>query len=130
MTDQNKAKGVIPNLTMAGRAREAINLWSKAFGAEEVMAFEENGRIRHAELRINGGAVYLTDFSQEPMAAFQPTPSMAMHLEVPDGSDWMLRAKTGGCEVMTPWHQQFWGGFGRIVDPFGIIWNIASPKPN
>ena len=130
MTDQNKAKGVIPNLTMAGRAREAIELWGKAFGAEEVMAFEENGRIRHAELRINGGAVYLTDFSQEPMAAFQPTPSMAMHLEVPDGGDWMLRAKAGGCEVMTPWHQQFWGGFGRIVDPFGIIWNIASPKPN
>ena len=130
MTDKPVAKGVIPNLTMAGRAREAIALWSKAFGAEEVMAFEENGRIRHAELRINGGSVYLTDFSQEPMAAFQPTPSMAMHLEVPDGSDWMLRAKSGGCEVMTPWHQQFWGGFGRIVDPFGIIWNIASPKPN
>ncbi|CAN5919430.1 glyoxalase/bleomycin resistance/extradiol dioxygenase family protein [soil metagenome] len=130
MTDRIQAKGVVPNLTMSGRAREAITLWSKAFGAEEVMAFEESGRIRHAELRINGGPVYLTDFSQEPMAAFQPTPSVAMHLEVPDGSDWMLRAKSGGCEVMTPWHQQAWGGFGRIVDPFGVIWNIASPKPN
>ena len=128
MTD--RPKGVIPNLTMAGRAREAIDLWSKAFGAEEVTAFEDNGRIRHAELRINGGAVYLTDFSQEPIAAFQPTPSMAMHLEVADGSDWMLRATSGGCEVKTPWHQQFWGGFGRVVDPFGIIWNIASPKPS
>jgi len=130
MTDHNKAKGVIANLTMAGRAREAIDLWTKAFGAEEVMAFEENGRVKHAELRINGGPVYLTDFSPEPMEKFQPTLSMAMHLEVPDGSEWMLRAKSGGCDVLTPWHQQFWGGFGRIVDPFGVIWNIASPKPN
>ncbi len=125
-----QGKGVIPNLMMAGRAREAIDVWNKAFDAEEVMAFEENGRIRHAELRINGGSFYLTDFSQDPMPAFQASPCMAMHLEVPDGSDWMLRAKSGGCEVMTPWHQQSWGGFGRVVDPFGIVWNIASPKPN
>ncbi len=130
MSETSETRGVILNLTMAGRAREAIDLWAKAFGAEEIAAYEDNGRIRHAELRINGGRVYLTDFSQEPMETFQPSPSMAMHLEVPDGEEWMLRAKSGGCDVMTPWHQQFWGGFGRIVDPFGIIWNIATPKPN
>jgi PhnB protein len=130
LTSYNKGNGVVASLTMAGRAREAIDLWVKAFGAEEISAFEENGRINHAEVRINGGPVFLTDFSLEPMEKFQPTPTIAMHLEVADGREWMQKAKAGGCDVLTPWHQQFWGGFGRIVDPFGVIWNIASPKPN
>lgn len=130
MPETGDARGVIPNLTMAGRAREAIDLWTAAFGAEELAAYEDGGRIRHAELLINGGRFYLTDFSQEPMATFQPSPSMAMHLEVPDGEQWFTRAKSAGCDVVTPWHQQFWGGFARVVDPFGVVWNIASPKPN
>ena len=104
-------------------------MWKQAFGAEEVAAFEENGSLRHAEVRINGGMVFLSDFSMDPMPAFQPTPSIALHIEVPDGSDWMGRAKAGGCRVVTPWQQMPWGGFGRLEDPFGVIWSIASPKP-
>ena len=38
-------------------------------------------------------AVFLTDFSMEPLPAFQPTPSIELHLEVPDGGDWMARGK-------------------------------------
>ncbi|WP_027057909.1 VOC family protein [Mesorhizobium loti] len=129
MTDNQEPTRVVPYLSLAGRAREAIEVWGRAFGAEEIMAVEENGHLRHAEVRINGGPVFLTDFSMEPIPAFQPTPSIALHLEVPDGSDWMARGKAAGCRVLTPWQNMAFGGFGRLVDCFGVIWSIASPKP-
>ncbi|MEO9132002.1 MAG: glyoxalase/bleomycin resistance/extradiol dioxygenase family protein [Sphingomonas sp.] len=130
MTDSQEPTRVVPLLTLSGRAREAIEVWGRAFGAEEVAAYEENGNIRHAEVRINGGPVYLTDFSMHPLPAFQPTPSISLHLEVPDGSDWMARGKAAGCVVSTPWQQMPFGGFGRLTDPFGVIWSIASPNRN
>lgn len=130
MTDNEHPKRVVPYLTFYGRAREVIEVWGRAFGAEEIVAYEENKHLRHAEVKINGGPVYLTDFSPTPLSEFQPTPSMALHLEVPDGSDWMARGKAGGCRVITPWQQQPFGGFGRLEDPFGVIWSIASPKPS
>lgn len=129
MTDSQELNRVVPYLTLYGRAREAIEVYQRAFGAEEVAAHEENGHLRHAEVRINGGPVYLTDFSMQPLPALQPTPSIALHLEVPDGGDWMARGKAAGCTVLTPWQQMAFGGFGRLTDPFGVIWSIASPNP-
>lgn len=128
MTDSQEPTRVVPYLSFAGRSREVIEVWGRAFGAEEIAAYDENGHIRHAEVRINGGMVFLTDFSMDPMPAFEPTRSIALHLEVPDGSDWMARGKAGGCRVLTPWQQMDFGGFGRLVDPFGVIWSIASPN--
>lgn len=130
MTDHREATRVVPYLTFYGRAREVIEVWCRAFDAELVAAYEENGKLRHAEVKINGGPVFLTDFSVEPLPEFQPTPSIALHLEVPDGSDWMARGKAGGCRVLTPWQNMPFGGFGRLIDPFGVIWSIASPKPS
>lgn len=129
MTDGTEASRVVPYLSLAGRAREAIDVYDRAFGAEEVMAFEENGRLRHAEVRINGGPLYLTDFHPDPAHVFQPTRSIAMHIAVPDGGEWMSRGEAAGFRVMTPWQQQPFGGFGRLVDPFGVVWSFASPKP-
>jgi PhnB protein len=130
MSEKHEAKRVVPYLTFYGRGREAIELWSRAFGAEQMEAYPENGQLRHAEVKINGGFVFVTDLSmdKEPLPAFQSTPSIALHLEVPDGSDWMARGKAAGCSVLTPWQNQSFGGFGRLLDPFGVIWSIASPK--
>jgi PhnB protein len=128
MTGKEEPKRVVPYLSLAGQAREAIEFWKHAFEAEEVAAFEENGRLRHAEVEIDGGPVFLSDFNMDPISEFQPTPSISLHLEVPDGSDWMARGKSAGCRVLTPWRLMPWGGFGRLTDPFGVIWSIASPK--
>lgn len=128
MTDDKEPTRVVPYLSLAGRAREAIEVWGRAFGAEQVAAYEEHGHLRHAEVRINGGPVFLTDFNMESMTEFQPTASISLHLEVPEGSDWMARAKAGGCRVITPWREMPHGGFGRVEDPFGVIWSIASPN--
>jgi PhnB protein len=129
MSNVQEPTRVVPYVALAGRAREAIEMWGEAFGAEEVMAFEEKGKLRHAEVRINGGPVYLTDFHPDPAYVFQPSRSIAMHLAVADGGEWMAKAEAAGCRVMTPWQQLPFGGFGRVVDPFGVLWSIATPKP-
>ncbi|WP_415644177.1 VOC family protein [Sphingomonas antarctica] len=128
MTSEQESTRVVPYISLAGRAGEAIEFWGRAFVAEKIMAFEEDGRLRHAEVRINGGPVYLTDFHPDPAHVFQPTRSIAMHLAVPDGGAWMERGQAAGCRIMTPWQQLPFGGFGRLVDPFGVVWSIASPK--
>jgi len=128
MTDFAEPTRVAPYLSLNGRAREAIDTWKRAFGATEVMSVPEAERIRHAEVSINGGPVYVTDFHPDPAHVFQPTRSIALHLAVPDGKTWMDRAETAGCRVMTPWQQMTFGGFGRLVDPFGVVWSFASPN--
>lgn len=129
MTTQEPSR-VVPYVALNGRAREAIEIWARAFGAAEVMAFpEQDGRIRHAEVQINGGPVYVTDFHPDPANVFQPTRSIALHLAVADGAAWMERAQGAGCRVMTPWQQMPFGGFGRVVDPLGVLWSIATPDP-
>jgi PhnB protein len=128
MTEPAEPTRVVPYLSLNGRAREAIETWARAFGASEKMAFpEQDGRIRHAEVEINGGPVFLTDFNMDPVDAFEPTRSISLHLAVPDGGDWMKRAEAAGCQVITPWQKMPFGGYGRLVDPFGVIWAIASP---
>jgi uncharacterized glyoxalase superfamily protein PhnB len=128
MSEQAQPTRVVPNISLAGRSREAIALWTRAFGAKEIAAYAEGDRIRHGEVEINGGAVFVTDFNMDPQHVFQPTPSIAMHLAVPDGMTWMSRAEAAGCKILTPWRKMPFGGFGRVTDPFGIIWQIATPN--
>ena len=40
----------------------------------------------------------------------QPAPSISLHLDVPDGGDWMARGKAAGCRVLTPWQNMSFGG--------------------
>jgi PhnB protein len=127
MNDVAEPTRVAPYLSLNGRAREAIEFWGRAFGASEVMIVPEDGRIRHGEVEINGGPVFVTDFHPDPANVFQPTRSIALHIAVPDGGEWMRRAEEAGCRVMTQWQQMPFGGFGRVVDTFGVLWSIASP---
>ena len=56
------AKGyqvVTPYLTV-NNAAEAIRFYVKAFGAKEVMRFEEDGVFVHGEIQIAGRVVYRT----------------------------------------------------------------------
>ncbi|HEX8740987.1 MAG TPA: VOC family protein, partial [Casimicrobiaceae bacterium] len=54
---------VTPYLMVRGAAR-AIDFYRNAFGASEVMRFNEpNGRVAHAEIRIGDSHVMLADES-------------------------------------------------------------------
>jgi len=125
--------GVTPHLMIGGgRAAEAIDFYTKAFGAEEVarMPAEDGKRLMHVHLRLAGGALLLhDDFPEMTGGAPAPAPNgVVLHLEVPDADPVWERALVAGATVKFPLDNQFWGArYGQLGDPFGHIWSIGGP---
>ena len=53
-------------------AGEAIDFYTRAFGAKEVMRVESRGRIGHAQIRIGNSRIMVSDEHQET-GALSPT---------------------------------------------------------
>ena len=124
---------VSPYMTILdGRAQEAVGLYRRAFDAREVYRnpAEDGRRLMHSHLKINGESVMLSDdFPEfrEGRRGREPG-GVTIHLEVEDADAWWARATAaGGFEVEMPLADQFWGDrYGRLRDPFGHSWSIAS----
>jgi PhnB protein len=123
--------GVYPYLTVKG-GKAAIDFYTKAFGAkEEFRTYGEDGeRIMHARIRVNGGAILMSDdFPEFRGGGDAPAPAgVTIHLEVDDADKWWKRAVDAGAAIVMPLADQFWGDrYGQLVDPFGHKWSIAAP---
>ena len=123
---------VTPHLVCAGAAN-AIEFYKKAFGAvEEVRLPGPNGRLMHAVIRIFGDAVMLVDEMPE-WGALSPKSlkgsPVTLHLYVEDVDAAVKRAVGAGAKVTMPVEDMFWGDrYGKIEDPFGHHWSIATHK--
>lgn len=121
---------VTPHLVCAG-ASAAIEFYKKAFGAEERGRMAgPDGRIMHAMLRIGDSPVMLVDEMPEwgslGPKALKGTP-VTLHLYVEDADAFVGRAAQAGAKVTMPVAEQFWGDrYGRIEDPFGHHWSVAT----
>lgn len=122
-------KGVIPYLMVRG-ASQAIEWYTRALGAEEVMRMPVEGgdKLMHCELRINDGPVYMSDEFPEYGASLGDGPrGVTMFLGVDDADFWYNRAVEAGATVRMEIADQFWGDrFGEVVDPFGHGWAFGS----
>ncbi|TLX86418.1 MAG: VOC family protein [Thaumarchaeota archaeon] len=111
----------------------AIEFYKKGFGAEERHRMKSpDGRIGHAELRIGDSIVMLTDEFPE-MKCLSPKSiggsPVSMYVYVEDVDDTINKAVSAGAKVLDPVKDQFWGDrHGRIEDPFGHLWSIATHK--
>lgn len=110
-------------------AAAAIDFYTRAFGAREVMRFEAGGNIAHAELEIGDSLIYL---GEEAIDYGFPSPEhlggtpVAISLRVDDVDAFVAQAVRAGARVISPVTNQFYGyRSGRIVDPFGHSWTIA-----
>ena len=131
-------KQIVPYLTVSNGSA-AIAFYKKGLGATEVvrMQADDKKRLMHAEVEINGHAVYLSDDFPESTGGNTPQKhggtavSMFVHLTVPKEVDqWMGRAAKAGAKVTIPAADQFWGDrFGQLVDPFGHSWSFGAPLP-
>lgn len=124
--------GVTPFLTIReGRGADALDFYGRAFGAETASKnlAQDGRRIMQAELRLNGGAVMLSDEFPEFMGGPQPPAAgVTLHLQVDDADRWWARAVEAGAQVLMPIGDQFWGDrYGQVADPFGHRWSIGSP---
>jgi len=135
MTQQRKAvpdgyQAIIPYLTVHN-VREALEFYSKAFGAtERLLVPGFDGKVGHAEIDINGHVMMLTDeFSY--LEALSPKTlggtTSGIHFYVDDVDAVVERALAAGCRIVFPIEDQFCGNRScGLADPFGHNWYIAT----
>jgi len=120
-----------PFLTVRNAAR-AIEFYKQAFGAQERggAAKGPDGKIMHAELKIGDSVIMLADEFPE-FGSLSPesggSPSMGLHIYVNHVDEAFDRAVKAGAQVEMPVSDQFWGDrYGKLKDPFGHKWSIAT----
>ncbi len=122
---------VTPHLICAGAAK-AIDFYVKAFGATESARLPgPDGRLMHAAVRIGDSTVMLVDEMPEWGAlgpkSLKGSP-VTIHLIVPDVDAFVERAVKAGAKVTMPVEDAFWGDrYGKLEDPFGHHWSVATP---
>jgi PhnB protein len=112
-------------------AAQAIDFYSKAFGAEEQMRLPgPDGKVIHACLRIGDSPIMLSDECPE-MGGFSPQhlggSPVTIHFSVADADAAFARAVAAGAKPVMPVAEMFWGArYGLLQDPFGHFWSLAT----
>lgn len=116
-----------PSLTCKDAAR-AIEFYKQAFGAQELFRMPSpNGKIAHAELMIGDSHIMINDEMGPGATAPSGSTGIYLFLYVDDADAHFNRAVAGGAKVEMALENMFWGDrFGRIADPFGHHWGIAT----
>jgi PhnB protein len=118
---------ISPALTCKDAAR-AIEYYKKAFNAQEIMRMPSpDGKISHAELKIGDSIIFLNDEMGPMTGTSSGTPRMSLFLYVEDADTTFNNAVKAGGKVDMALENQFWGDrYGKLTDPFGHQWGIAT----
>ena len=121
---------VIPYMCIKG-AGEALEFYAKAFNAVETVRMPgPGGMVMHAEMKIGESVIML---SEENCEQGQKSPvtlgGSATHvfLYVPDVDASFAQAIAAGATAIMPPMNMFWGDrFGKLKDPYGHEWSMAT----
>jgi PhnB protein len=125
-----------PYLHFDGTADQAIALYQRALGATTsgpimrygdvdgpTLAPEHKNRVMHAELRIGGGAVMVSDTQPGQAALATAAVAIALHFSDLHDMERKFDALAAGGKVTIPLGNTFWGArFGMLTDAFGVRW--------
>jgi len=120
---------VIPALAFKG-ADAAIKWYVNVFGAKEKMRFDNpDGTIAHAEITIGDNVIMLAEenpeYNSSPKTLKGNSVNICIYL--PDVDAVIKKATANGANLIMPVEDQFYGDrSGRIEDPFGYRWIIAT----
>jgi PhnB protein len=120
----------IPMLVCRDAASE-IDFCKTAFGAVELSRRPSpDGIVVHATLKL-GDAMLMVHGEYPNLTSRAPqtdgSSSVVIYLYVEGVDAVMERAVAAGARVLIPAMDQFWGDrVGRIIDPSGHVWNVAS----
>ena len=124
---------VTPYLTVNDGAR-ALDFYKRAFGARETGRMPgPGGKVMHAEFRIGDSVVMLSDefpgmsTSKAPTTLGGTTGSLFLYVTDVDAA--FRKAVDAGCTSLMPPTDMVWGDrFGKLRDPFGNEWSMATHK--
>jgi PhnB protein len=113
---------ITPNI-IVDNAEEAVAFLKKALGAtENYRLTTSDGTITHCELKIGDSTLNLGT-SMEGW----PAHGLVAQIYVEDSDALFQRAVQAGAKVIMPMTNMFFGSReGRIADPFGNVWTIAT----
>ena len=121
---------VTPHIVCSGAA-DAIEFYKKAFNAvEESRVPGPDGKLMHAAVRIGDSTVMLVDESPDwgchGPRSLKGSP-VTLHLYVEDVDAVVEQAVRAGAKITMPVDDMFWGDrYGRLEDPFGHQWSVAT----
>jgi uncharacterized glyoxalase superfamily protein PhnB len=112
-------------------AAGAIAFYKQAFGAvERAVMHTPDGKVMHAELKSGDSIVMIADeFPEFGSLSPQSTggSGAGLHVYVEDVDADFDRAISAGGTVLMPVADMFWGDrYGRLLDPFGHKWAMAT----
>jgi PhnB protein len=111
-------------------AAPAIDFYKKAFAATEIMRMNgPDGKVSHAEIKIGDSVIMLGSAPGNDLATPQKLngSSVSIFLYLPDVNSTFKQAVSAGAKAVQPLEDMFWGDrFGRLVDPFGHSWSLAT----
>lgn len=121
---------IVPHL-ICRDAAAAIEFYKRAFGASEIMRMPSPaGGLMHASVKIGDTIVMLVD-EMPQWGALSPqslnNSPVTLHMSVPDVDAVYKRAIECGAKSKMEVADMFWGDrYGKIEDPFGHHWSIAT----
>jgi PhnB protein len=115
---------VTPNIVVDD-AEDAIAFLVRGLGAiEQFRLTASNGKVAHCELKLGDSIVNLG----ESMDGW-PARGLVAQIYVENSDALFERAVAAGATVIMPMTDMFFGSReGRVADPFGNIWTIATLK--
>lgn len=134
-TEMAAATSVVTPYLTVSPAAEAIEWYSRAFGAvEQFRVADDQGRLGHAELDISGARIMLSDEHPE-LNVLGPGSlggtTVALHLEVADVDAVFARSVEEGANPLSPPADQPHGArHGTLIDPFGHRWMLSQAIEN
>ena len=123
---------ITPFMTVRDAAR-AIEFYKQAFGAVEKGTMKgPDGKVMHSELRI-GDSIFMLGDEFPEFGSLSPQSTggtgMGLHIYTEDVDSAFDRAIKAGGVVEMPVMDMFWGDrYGKLIDPFGHKWSIATHK--
>ena len=120
---------ITPYLTVTG-AQEAMRYYQKAFGAREIMRFEHEGKIGHAEMEIGDSRFMLAEEdpawgTRSPKSLGGCSGGIAIFVEDVD-KVYRQALAAGGTKDREPEDQFYGDRTACVIDPSGHKWSIST----
>ncbi len=119
---------IAPWLSVRDGAK-ALDFYRSAFGAVEVYRLEGPTGSIVARLSVGGAEFWVSESTEQ--ASSRPESlgggSIRMILTVADPDAVFMRALTAGASEVFPVGEGHGWRLGRLVDPFGLHWEIGRP---
>ena len=124
-------------LMFAGRAEEAMKLYTSLFKQSEILNITgygpneagAEGAVQHATFTLNGQEFMCIDSNVEHAFTFTPSISLYVRCESEEEIDRVFAALSDGGQIFMPLDQYpFSQKFGWLADRFGVSWQLSLER--